>query len=415
MASYQYNAKKKTARLHFRHGGSQLTKVEKVENERAAQRRVALIEETLLDLDRGKLAVPPGVEAKAFILSGGKVQKRPELIAGSSQARPEDATIGGILDTYAETLTPGSKEKNTIYLEALHGRHFKRILGAGRRFDALAVDVLQGYANKRAGECVVRDTIHKELTTLRVVWKWAFKRKLVASPLAWQIDDLTLPKGHENPPFQTWDQITRKIGRGGLTETQQSELWDGLWLDQAQTTECLVWVREHASRGFLHPLVAFAAYTGARRSEMLRSERDDWDFGAGMVTLRQKKADRSKAFTRRDVPIHTDLATVMRAWFQRHPGGPWTIATEDGSPIGPQNSTGYFRRLVKGGKWSVLRGWHVFRHSLASNMASAGHDQRIISEMLGHRTEEMERRYRHLLPHKQEHALNALFRTVASS
>ena len=43
-------------------------------------------------------------------------------------------------------------------------------------------------------------------------------------------------------------------------------------------------------------------------------------------------------------------------------------------------------------------------------MASAGMDQRIINEILGHNTEEMERRYRHLLPRKQADALNALFR-----
>ena len=148
---------------------------------------------------------------------------------------------------------------------------------------------------------------------------------------------------------------------------------------------------------------------------MLRSERDDWDFDSGVVAIRQKKADKTKSFTRRSVPIHPALAEIMRAWFSNHPGGPWTIATEKGLPIGPQISTGYFRRLMKGGKWCVLHGWHTFRHSLASNMASAGVDQRIINEILGHRTEEMERRYRHLLPGKQENALSALFRNGAAS
>ncbi len=102
----------------------------------------------------------------------------------------------------------------------------------------------------------------------------------------------------------------------------------------------------------------------------------------------------------------------MRKWFDEHPGGPWTIATEDGSPIGPVAASKYFRRTVDGGKWFVLRGWHIFRHSLASNLASAGVDQRIINEILGHHTDEMERRYRHLLPRKQAHALHSLFRVA---
>lgn len=411
MASFQFNAKKLTARFHFRYGGRQLNKIEQVESARHAERIVALIEETILDLERGKLFIPPDVEAKTFILTGGKVAKRPGPVADPLQKTPESATLGTVFDNYAATLTPGSKEKNSIYTEALHGRHFKRVLGADRRFDSLSVDVLQDYVNQRAIQQIARDTIHKELTTLRVVWGWAVKRKQVASPLAWRIDDLTLPKSNENPPFQTWDQITRKIDRGGLTEAHKAELWECLWLDQGQTLECLDWVCQHASRPFLYPMVAFAAYTGARRSEMLRSERDDWDFDAGIVTIRQKKSDRSRNFTRRTVPIHPALAAVMEAWFAVHPGGSWTIANQDGEPIGPQISTGYFRRLMRGGKWSVLHGWHLFRHSLASNMASAGVDQRVINEILGHRTEEMERRYRHLLPHKQEHALNAMFPT----
>ena len=58
-------------------------------------------------------------------------------------------------------------------------------------------------------------------------------------------------------------------------------------------------------------------------------------------------------------------------------------------------------------------GWHTFRHSLASNMASAGVDQRIINETLGHHTKEMERRYRHLLPKKQADALHGLFQAAS--
>ena len=415
MASYKYDAKKGVARIHFRYGGRQLNRVEKVESERQAQRMVALVEETIIDLERGKLVIPPDADAKTFILTGGKVHGRPQLAPTPTENEPESATIGGVFDTYAETLTPGSKELNSIDTEAVHGRHFKRLLGAGRRFDTLSIDLLQKYVDKRAREGVVRETIHKELGTLRIVWAWAAKRRHVSSSPAWRIADLTLPKSQEKPPFQTWDQITRKIEQGGLTERQQADLWECLWLDQSQTVECLHWVREHARHPFLFPMFAFAAYTGARRSEIVRSMREDWDLDAGLVTIRQKKADKSKDITRRNVPIHRDLSVAMRTWFEGHPGGVWTIASEDGSPIRPSAATKYFRRAVKGSKWDVLSGWHVFRHSLASNMASDGIDQRIINEILGHHTEEMERRYRHLLPRKQEHALNALFRSTASS
>jgi integrase len=323
--------------------------------------------------------------------------------------------VAGIFDTYTETLTPGSKEANTVETEAVHGRHFKRVLGLKREFDSLSIEILQRYVDKRAGEGVARATISKEMSTLRVVWGWALKRGHVKSALTWKMSDLTLPKETEKAPFQTWEQITRKIERGGLTDQQKAELWEALWLDQRQTEECLGWVREHARRSVIHPMFAVAAYTGARRSEIIRSEVDDWDFESGLVTIRQKKADKSKSFTRRNVPIHPQLAGIIKAYLENHPGGPWVFCTADGLPITPQLASKFLRTTLEGGKWSVLHGWHTFRHSLASNMASAAVDQRIINEILGHSTEDMERRYRHLLPRKTEHALHSLFGTEATS
>jgi integrase len=50
----------------------------------------------------------------------------------------------------------------------------------------------------------------------------------------------------------------------------------------------------------------------------------------------------------------------------------------------------------------VVRGFHVFRHSFASNLATEGVDQRFIDEWMGHQTEDMRKRYRHLFPKKKE-------------
>jgi integrase len=42
-------------------------------------------------------------------------------------------------------------------------------------------------------------------------------------------------------------------------------------------------------------------------------------------------------------------------------------------------------------------------------MASRGIDQRVIDEILGHSTEEMARRYRHLFPKRREETVHQLF------
>jgi integrase len=57
----------------------------------------------------------------------------------------------------------------------------------------------------------------------------------------------------------------------------------------------------------------------------------------------------------------------------------------------------------------VVRGWHDFRHSFASNLAAKGIDQRMIDEFMGHQTEEQRKRYRHLFPNQQRSAIVEVF------
>ncbi len=61
--------------------------------------------------------------------------------------------------------------------------------------------------------------------------------------------------------------------------------------------------------------------------------------------------------------------------------------------------------------WKFITGFHIFRHSFASNLAAAEVDQRVIDEFMGHQTEEMRRRYRHLFPAQRRAAIEAVFGT----
>jgi site-specific recombinase XerD len=78
-------------------------------------------------------------------------------------------------------------------------------------------------------------------------------------------------------------------------------------------------------------------------------------------------------------------------------------------PLTRNETNDHFKRLVADSKWKVLRGWHVFRHSFISNCASKGVDQRMIDEWVGHQTEAMRKRYRHLIPSTQNQALRSVF------
>ena len=68
-----------------------------------------------------------------------------------------------------------------------------------------------------------------------------------------------------------------------------------------------------------------------------------------------------------------------------------------------------FRTAVEESPWRVVQGYHVLRHSFASNCALKGVDQRIIDAWMGHQTEAMRRRYRHLFPEQQQEAIRSVF------
>jgi integrase len=86
-----------------------------------------------------------------------------------------------------------------------------------------------------------------------------------------------------------------------------------------------------------------------------------------------------------------------------------TPRLKSASKTDPQLAAHHFRWAVDGSKWEVLKGRHVLRHSFASNCAAKCVDQRLIDEWMGHQTEEMRRRYRHLIPNQQQAAIRTVF------
>src|SRR4029077_11366716 len=129
------------------------------------------------------------------------------------------------------------------------------------------------------------------------------------------------PKADEKPPFMTWQEIERRI-TPALNDAQVAELWDCLYLGKQEIDNLLAFVQEHAAHGWIYPVFCFAAYTGARRSELLRVLVTDVDLEDGTVVLREKKRSRKQRTTRR-VPLAPFLAGVLRDWLKTHPGGPF--------------------------------------------------------------------------------------------
>jgi len=143
---------------------------------------------------------------------------------------------------------------------------------------------------------------------------------------------------------------------------------------------------------------------GARRSELLRSQVEDFDFVSGMATLREKKRDRGKEFTFRHVPNDPMLRKTMLEWFAVHPGGHLTVCEEPNVPMEPGTAHHHFRwtSTVASGSRSTA-GTHCATASARTVLKRPR--QRIIDSWMGHQTEDMRRRYRHLFPDHQQRAI----------
>lgn len=288
---------------------------------------------------------------------------------------------------------------------------------------------LQKYVDRRVnqryrGRKVSGPTVRKELVTFAQIWYWSKRSGYVRKDCPIYDGEirrwaLSIPKPQEKPKFQTWQQIERSIRRGGLSPEQEQELWASLFLDEDQIFDLLEFVREQETHAFIYPMFVFAAYSGARRGEILRAEIEDFDFDANQMVIRERKRRKNMHQTFRFVPIHPRLESVMKHWFDDHPGGRYTITAPlkmarrseraEFLKMGPHEAHHHFKQTLRGSKWEVIRGFHVLRHSFGSNLARSGKVPRdSIGEWMGHSTDEMKTLYQHLFPQDAQRKISVL-------
>jgi integrase len=403
MASVHRDEKSGKYRIQFRLEGRQYQRSLKTTKLRDARAILGRVDETIRLVELGRLEIPEDIDPAAFVLADGKLDK--------PKKKTQALRLKDLIATYQESLPPGAKEPTTLQGEQLHFKHLFRHFGLNRLVSAVKVVDVQKYVADRLqesyrGRPISVDTIRKEIATFRMVWNWALAQERLEKPCPTR--GVKYPKRDAKPPFMTWEEIERRVARG-VGKDERKQLWDCLFLSTVQIEEVLTELEDNARHQFIFPLFLFAAHTGARRSEMLRSQVDDFDFDLGIVHIREKKRSRSQSTTFRRVPMSNRLSTGMQNWFAAHPGGQFTL-TEGEGPITPTKATNHFRLTLRHTQWdSRLRGYHVFRHSFASNTAAAGIDPGMIDSWMGHQTEEMRNRYRHLFPKQQQTAIDLVF------
>jgi integrase len=391
------------------------------------------VEYLLMRLKQHLLDLPAGCDIVNFLQHDGKPPAEPP-------APPTPLpTLADLREKYlklhAEVLDP-----RTIADMRGHWKHLARLLREDTPADTLSLGTLQDYVLARVKEGVEGMTAKKEIVTLRTCWNWGARMGMVKGPFPNK--GLRFPKGKEKPPFMTFAEVERRIAAG-----QPDTLWESVFLTRPEIDNLLAEVEKRAAFPWVVMMFWFAAHTGARRGEMLRVLREDIDLETGHAIIREKKRRRDVEESIRRVPLSAPLRKKLQQWLANHPGGPYlftharivgrskkrskttghlgqgkrptskkarlaTVRVREVMPPGQLSRTeasDHFKRTLAGTKWANLTGWHVLRHSFVSNCAAAGVDQRLIDAWVGHTTEEMRRRYRHLIPSVEQAAINRVF------
>ena len=375
-------------------------------SDQEAEAKSSQVDYLLLRIKQKLVRVPAGVEIEDFVLNDGKVVEPHEAVAVK-------LGLGQFVKRYLETHGNGTFEANSLKTAQVQLGHFERTLGAAFPVQSLTLADLQKHIDARSkqkyrGRRLSPATMKKEIATFRAAWNWASRMGMVKGPFP--NHGLVYPKADEKLPFMTRAEIERRIA--GLDPKQARELWNCLFLTLPEVAEFLDFVRETAIHPWIFPMVAFVAHTGARRSEAIRALVADVDFDASTVMVREKKRVKGKRTTRR-VPLSPFLASLLRDYLKDHPGGSLLFAVSEevarsskrsrttGHQNGEDRPTSlkarlstvrvrdrpgiipltrdeahdHLERTLRGSKWAVMKGWHVLRHSFASNCAARGVDR----------------------------------------
>jgi site-specific recombinase XerD len=371
----------------FRYRGREYKKSLKTRDAAAAKAGINIVELTIHRLLTGQLQIPADVDPAGFIVSGG-TWTPPRKAAEPPPAAPS------MLAAVASYLASRENKSADSYIESqrTHLRHLTRHLGA--RADKACTEIsLQDLEQFIQARLKIRDTntVARERNTLRQFFRWLETQKEIVSSPADELEPLKSEV--DLPEFKTIREVEEMLQRGGLTDREQHEIWDSLYLKPEEISGLLQTVRQNATRDVAYLLHAIPAYCGLRRGELLGLRWGDVNFDQRCITARSRKQSRSKKITLRRIDMNTELCRELLAWREQRPRGQFVICDRTTlEPLNPDRANRDFWQPMRGTEWCLDRkknwyrvGYHTYRHSFASNLAAKGVDQRYIDRWMGQR------------------------------
>lgn len=155
------------------------------------------------------------------------------------------------------------------------------------------------------------------------------------------------------------------------------------------------------------PMILLALRTGMRRGELRALRWQDVDLTAGRLVVNQAADDRGvitppKNNRAREIPLSDDAIAALRSV----PRSLDPSALVFGTITQRQMDRPLQRACRRAGLRAV--GWHVLRHTFASQLVMRGAPLKAVQELLGHATLQMTMRYAHLSPDARRDAVQLL-------
>jgi integrase len=169
------------------------------------------------------------------------------------------------------------------------------------------------------------------------------------------------------------------------------------YLSKDEVAQLLAYAEEHAPD--VHPMVATAIFTGMRKGELFGLRWCDVHLEASRIDVARSYRLAPKSGKERSVPVHPELARILRGWRDRVP------RTKDGLvfPVAGHMGTrfdmlGLAELLKNAGCHVPQKPWHALRHTFASHAVMTGASLYEVQRLLGHATPAMTQIYAKLAP-----------------
>lgn len=327
--------------------------------------------------------------------TGKVVTRKPKEPAAASL--PVDGVLRDWLASYRETLSVSYEETAAGLIRNHLAPYFgARDLRTLSERDALELATSLVAAGK--SPALARNA----LTILRRVWSLQAVEARRRAVLGGRAE-----RCFETQPFAHVGRIVKQIERRHATRVSRVDAWTVEELDR-------ILVAAAERERWLYPALVFAAYTGARRGEVLGLQWDAVDFARGVVTIREAlvrgRSGTPKSGRARQIPLDVGGAKLIavleglaadrrkrEGW-----GEPGTVfRAPGGGAWDERNFTRTYDRLRR--HFPALRvrplRFHDLRHTFATLALQAGTSVVDVAAWLGHSSPEVTLRiYAHAMP-----------------